>query len=88
MLPLQDRLGLRLIGVRDGEGMTDHSLTALAADMPDTPIDGIVLDTDDDFAVMYSSGSTGTPKGVGPIEPGDRLVCQVDIIGRMEVEVR
>jgi len=64
MLPLQDRLGLRLIGVRDGEGMTDHSLTALAADMPDTPIDGIVLDTDDDFAVMYSSGSTGKPKGV------------------------
>ncbi|MBW4963450.1 class I adenylate-forming enzyme family protein [Sulfitobacter sp. CW3] len=64
MLPLQDSLGLRLIGVRDGEGMTDHSVTALAADMPDTPIDGITLDTDDDFAVMYSSGSTGKPKGV------------------------
>jgi 2-keto-4-pentenoate hydratase/2-oxohepta-3-ene-1,7-dioic acid hydratase in catechol pathway len=31
---------------------------------------------------------TGTPKGVGPIEPGDHLVCQVDIIGKMEVEVR
>ncbi len=64
MMPLQERLGLRLIGVRDGEAMTDHKFTALVADMPDTPIDGIVLDTDDDFAVMYSSGSTGKPKGV------------------------
>jgi long-chain acyl-CoA synthetase len=64
MMPLQDRLSLRLIGVRDGEAMTDHTFTALVTDMPDTPIDGIVLDTDDDFAVMYSSGSTGKPKGV------------------------
>ncbi|MEC7488537.1 MAG: fumarylacetoacetate hydrolase family protein [Pseudomonadota bacterium] len=31
---------------------------------------------------------TGTPQGVGPLEPGDRLECQVEIIGRMEVEVR
>jgi 2,4-didehydro-3-deoxy-L-rhamnonate hydrolase len=31
---------------------------------------------------------TGTPEGVGPIEPGDRLVCQMDIIGKMEVVVR
>ena len=31
---------------------------------------------------------TGTPKGVGPVEPGDRLVCEIDIVGRMEVEVR
>jgi 2-keto-4-pentenoate hydratase/2-oxohepta-3-ene-1,7-dioic acid hydratase in catechol pathway len=31
---------------------------------------------------------TGTPEGVGPIEPGDHLVCQVDIIGKMELEVR
>jgi 2,4-diketo-3-deoxy-L-fuconate hydrolase len=31
---------------------------------------------------------TGTPQGVGPIERGDRLVCKVDIIGQMEVEVR
>jgi long-chain acyl-CoA synthetase len=45
LLPLQGSLGLRLIGVRDGEGMTDHSLTALAAEMPDTPIDGITIDT-------------------------------------------
>jgi 2,4-didehydro-3-deoxy-L-rhamnonate hydrolase len=31
---------------------------------------------------------TGTPEGVGPIEPGDHLVCQMDVIGKMEVEVR
>ncbi len=64
MLPLQDALGLRLVGVRDGEGMTDLSFGPLVADMPDTPIEGVMLDTDDDFAVMYSSGSTGKPKGV------------------------
>jgi acyl-coenzyme A synthetase/AMP-(fatty) acid ligase len=38
MLPLQDALGLRLVGVRDGEGMTDLSFGPLVADMPDTPI--------------------------------------------------
>ena len=31
---------------------------------------------------------TGTPAGVGPLEHGDRIVCEVDVIGRMEVEVR
>lgn len=31
---------------------------------------------------------TGTPEGVGPIEAGDRLVCEMDVIGKMEVEVR
>ena len=31
---------------------------------------------------------TGTPQGVGPLKPGDRLICEVDIIGRMEIDVR
>ena len=31
---------------------------------------------------------TGTPAGVGPLEDGDRIACEVDAIGRMEVEVR
>lgn len=31
---------------------------------------------------------TGTPEGVGPVEPGDRLECECDIIGRMDVEIR
>ena len=31
---------------------------------------------------------TGTPQGMGPLRPGDRLICEVDIIGRMEIDVR
>ena len=31
---------------------------------------------------------TGTPQGAGPLKPGDRLICEVDIIGRMEIDVR
>ncbi|MGB0631975.1 MAG: fumarylacetoacetate hydrolase family protein [Alphaproteobacteria bacterium] len=31
---------------------------------------------------------TGTPMGVGPLQPGDHLVCDVSVIGRMEVDVR
>lgn len=64
MMPLIDTLGLRVIGVRDGEDMGDHALSSLMADMPDTPLEDVALETDDDFAVMYSSGSTGKPKGV------------------------
>ncbi|MCX7567459.1 class I adenylate-forming enzyme family protein [Sulfitobacter sp. F26169L] len=63
LLPLVDGLSLTLVGVRDGEGMVDHSYTALQTTAPDTPLDA-KIDTDDDFAVMYSSGTTGHPKGV------------------------
>jgi 2-keto-4-pentenoate hydratase/2-oxohepta-3-ene-1,7-dioic acid hydratase in catechol pathway len=31
---------------------------------------------------------TGTPEGVSPIAPGDRVVAEIEHIGRMEVEVR
>ena len=31
---------------------------------------------------------TGTPEGVGPVKPGDRIVAEVQGIGRMEVAVR
>jgi 2,4-didehydro-3-deoxy-L-rhamnonate hydrolase len=31
---------------------------------------------------------TGTPEGVGPVQPGDRLVAEIQGIGRMEVAVR
>ena len=31
---------------------------------------------------------TGTPEGVGPVQPGDRIVAQIQGIGRMEVAVR
>ena len=30
---------------------------------------------------------TGTPEGVGPIVPGDRLVAEVERIGRLEMQV-
>ncbi len=31
---------------------------------------------------------TGTPEGVGPVRPGDRLLAEIQGIGRMEVAVR
>ena len=63
LLPLQVDLSLTLVGVRDGEGMVDHAYSALQVAASDTPL-GVDIDTDDDFAVMYSSGTTGHPKGV------------------------
>lgn len=63
LLPLEAALELTLVGVRDGEGMVGHSYGALQAAASDAPLD-VTIDTDDDFAVMYSSGTTGDPKGV------------------------
>jgi 2,4-diketo-3-deoxy-L-fuconate hydrolase len=31
---------------------------------------------------------TGTPQGVGPLEPGDTIECEAEVIGRMTLEVR
>ncbi|UOA33297.1 Ureidoglycolate lyase [Sulfitobacter sp. DSM 110093] len=31
---------------------------------------------------------TGTPEGVGPVDPGDRMDCWIDGIGKMSVSVR
>jgi long-chain acyl-CoA synthetase len=63
--PLRDALGLVTIGVRDGEGAggaPDYSALRDGAGAETAP--EVTIDTDDDFAVMYSSGTTGNPKGV------------------------
>ena len=63
LMPLVDDLFLTLVGVRDGEGMVGHDYTALQTAASDAALD-VTINTDDDFAVMYSSGTTGHPKGV------------------------
>tara|TARA_R110002074_G_scaffold77270_2_gene175328 strand:- start:1240 stop:2946 length:1707 start_codon:yes stop_codon:yes gene_type:complete len=64
LVPLQLALGLTLVGVRDGEDQTPQSYTALRDDAASAEAPEATIDTDDDFAVMYSSGTTGHPKGV------------------------
>ncbi|WP_276153162.1 MULTISPECIES: class I adenylate-forming enzyme family protein [unclassified Sulfitobacter] len=62
--PLKEKLDLTLIGVRDAEGQTKHDLTGLRDGAASDQAPKVAIDTDDDFAVMYSSGTTGDPKGV------------------------
>jgi long-chain acyl-CoA synthetase len=62
--PLKDAQRLTVVGVRDGENMGDYSFTALKNDAASSDAPVVAIDTDDDFAVMYSSGTTGKPKGV------------------------
>ncbi|MCE7521923.1 class I adenylate-forming enzyme family protein [Alloalcanivorax xenomutans] len=60
--PFSKRLGLSLFAVRDVEG--EHNYSDLLARVPEASWPTVSIDTDDDFAVLYSSGSTGRPKGV------------------------
>lgn len=62
LMPLVDDLSLTLVGVRDGEGMVAQAYTLLQSVASDAALEANI-DTDDDFAVMYSSGTTGHPKG-------------------------
>ena len=62
--PLQAKRDLTLIGVRDAEGSTAIDYTHLRETAASSDAPQANIDTDDDFAVMYSSGTTGQPKGV------------------------
>ncbi|MCR8826541.1 class I adenylate-forming enzyme family protein [Pseudosulfitobacter koreensis] len=62
LAPLEQRLGLTVIGVRDAQ--LRHSFADLMQGVGDVPPADVTIHTDDDFAVMYSSGTTGKPKGV------------------------
>jgi len=62
--PLREALGLTLIGVRDAEGQTALDFSTLRDGAASDQAPEVAIETDDDFAVMYSSGTTGDPKGV------------------------
>lgn len=64
LAPLKAALDLTLIGVRDGEGYGAHAFSTLRDGAAADTAPEVSIDTDDDFAVMYSSGTTGHPKGV------------------------
>jgi steroid-24-oyl-CoA synthetase len=64
LLPLAKDIDLQLIGVRDGEDLTELRYSTLRDAMADDSWPTVDIHTDDDFAVMYSSGTTGQPKGV------------------------
>ncbi|MFC6640341.1 AMP-binding protein [Sulfitobacter sediminilitoris] len=64
LMPLRETLGLTLVGVRDGEGQTALDFSTLRGAAKSDQAPEVSIDTDDDFAVMYSSGTTGHPKGV------------------------
>ncbi len=62
--PLEYGLELQIIGVRGGEEMVSDRFSELLGAQPDVDWPDVDIDTDDDFAIMYSSGTTGHPKGV------------------------
>ncbi len=64
LLPLEQAHELTLIGVREAEGKTQRNYSQLHAKAVRDTAPEVEIDTDDDFAVMYSSGTTGDPKGV------------------------
>ena len=62
--PLISRHALTLIGVRDAENSLENRYSNLVSQVKLPEVTPPQIDTDDDFAIMYSSGTTGHPKGV------------------------
>ena len=61
--PLIGRHDLTVIGVHDADGHIPLQFSALRANSQ-AAWSQAEINTDDDFAIMYSSGTTGHPKGV------------------------
>ncbi|MDU9003263.1 class I adenylate-forming enzyme family protein [Sedimentitalea todarodis] len=64
LMPLVNEMDLTVIGVRDAETLTEACYSDLINRASIAHAPDILIDTDDDFAIMYSSGTTGHPKGV------------------------
>lgn len=62
--PLKPVRNLTLVGTRDPEGPVNQEFSELLAKSETNEWPEVEIDTDDDFAIMYSSGTTSHPKGV------------------------
>ena len=62
--PLKPARNLTLVETRDAKGTVNAEFSALLAKAETDAWPEVEIDTDDDFAIMYSSGTTSHPKGV------------------------